>query len=104
MYNSISKHYNLGIERWEEFLKQVRDIDDNLSKKSYLLKNGFIKFQDASEFTESVKTPNWSAELEKLSETHINLTNLGDQLCISCEDGCQDFIQNTLTQLGKHIE
>ena len=105
LYKTVIEYYDLGIEKWKEFLQEVRDFDDNLSRKNYLLASGFIKFQDASKFPKSVKELRIeSAELERFSEAHTNLTSLGDQLCISCEGGCQEFIQNKLAQLGEHTE
>ena len=105
LYKTVIEYYDQGIEKWKEFLGEVRDFDDNLSKKSFLLTNGFIKFQDASKFPDSVKKLRIdSAELEKFSEVHLKLMTLGDQLCIFCEGGCQEFIQNKLSFLGEHIE
>ena len=105
LYENVIEYYDQGIEKWKEFLEEVKDFDDNLSSKSFLLTNGFIKFQDASKFPDSVKKLRIdSAELEKFSEVHAKLMNLGDQLCVFCEGGCQEFIQSKLAFLCEHIE
>ncbi|KAI6653530.1 hypothetical protein LOD99_3425 [Oopsacas minuta] len=105
LQTTVVEYYEEGIEQWKEFLRDVRNFDDNLSKKSYLLTNGFIKFQDSSKFPDSVrKLRSESAELEKFAEAHASLQLSGDDLCNLCDGGCQEFIQNKLEQIAEQIE
>ena len=90
---------------WREFLCAVRNFDENLSKKSYLLTSGYIKFEDPSNFADSVRNLRFeSADLENFADAHFKLQYHGDELCHLCEGSCQEFIQGKLGQFYDQIE
>ncbi|KAI6651816.1 Eukaryotic translation initiation factor 2-alpha kinase 1 [Oopsacas minuta] len=89
---TVREYYDQGIEQWEEFLLGVEAFNIILSKKNYLLTDGFRKLRSEC------------AELENIAEAHASLQLSGDELCDLCDEGCQEFIQNKLEQIAEQIE
>eukprot|EP00800_Vazella_pourtalesii_P014451 TRINITY_DN3671_c0_g1_i5.p1 TRINITY_DN3671_c0_g1~~TRINITY_DN3671_c0_g1_i5.p1 ORF type:complete len:1856 (-),score=445.08 TRINITY_DN3671_c0_g1_i5:392-5959(-) len=105
LHEAVRDYYEQGIEMWREFLCAVRNFDENLSKKSYLLTSGYIKFEDPSNFADSVRNLRFeSADLENFADAHFKLQYHGDELCHLCEGSCQEFIQGKLGQFYDQIE
>ena len=105
LHETVRDYYEQGIEMWREFLCAVRNFDENLSKKIYLLTTGYIKFEDPSKFAESVRSLRFeAADLENFGDAHVKLQYSGDELCNLCEGSCQEFIQGKLGQFYDQIE
>ena len=105
LHETVRDYYEQGIELWREFLCEVRNFDENLPKKSYLLTTGFVKFEDPSKFAESVRNIQFeSADLENFADAHVKLQYSGNELCKLSDGSCREFIHGKLGQFYDQID
>ena len=100
----ISGYYEQGIEMSKEFLNAVTDFDENLSKKSYVLTTGYIKFEDPSKLAESVLSLRFGAtDFDEYDDALVKLQNHLHELCPLYENPCQEFFGDKLIDLSSKI-
>ena len=104
LHQIISGYYEQGIEMSKEFLNAVTDFDENLSKKSYVLTTGYIKFEDPSKLAESVLSLRFGAtDFDEYDDALVKLQNHLHELCPLYENPCQEFFGDKLIDLSSKI-
>ena len=97
LLETVTEYYELGCEKWKEFLYEIRNFDDNLTEKKKNLLNDIIKSEGGAKSPKLVlKKPQFAEKTLKMLLSTENF--LGEELCCQCEGDCQKFIQDKLNQ------
>ena len=96
LLETVTEYYELGCEKWKEFLCEIRNFDNNLTEKIIKSEGG-------------VKSPKLvlkklQIEEENFEDAFVHPEFLGEELCYQCEEDCQKFIQDKLKQSHDEME